>query len=140
MLNTTEETCNCCQYFERGKPAGGLTLSPLTNSLAPGLRSTSGTDASRQAGQDGADNTTVGQMTGIHASPLDEDDIAATCLFSRSHHHNAMSCHIKILKLVNLESHQYSPAAGTTAAITITLKVWSDKCQQEHWLADWARF
>ena len=60
-------------------------------------------------------------------------------LLSRSHHHNVMSCHIKILQLVNLERHQYCTAARLIAAITITLKVRGDKCQREHWLEDWAR-
>lgn len=78
-------------------------------------------------------------MTGVRAFQVEKDDIAAVRLFSHSHHHNVMSCHIKILKLVNSESHQYSPAARMTAAITITLKIQGHKCQEEHWLEDWAR-
>lgn len=78
--------------------------------------------ADRQAVQDRADNMTVRQMTGTRAFQVEEDDIAASCLLSRSHHHNVMSCHIKILELVNLERHQYS-LVRIIAAITITLKV-----------------
>lgn len=81
-----------------------------------------------------SDNMTVRQMTGTRASQVEGDDIAAGRLLSRSHHHNVMSCHIKILELVNLERHQYPTPARIIAAITITLKVQGDKCQQEHWL------
>lgn len=70
---------------------------------------------------------------------VERDDIAAGRLLSRSHHHNVMSCHIKILQLVNLERHQYCAAARLIAAITITLKVRGDKCQQEHWLEERAQ-
>lgn len=82
---------------------------------------------------------TVRLMTEMCAFQVEKDDIAAGPLFSRSHHHNVMSCHIKILELVNLERHQYSPVPRIIAAITITLKVGGDKCQQEHWLEDGAR-
>lgn len=78
-------------------------------------------------------------MTGTHAFQEEKDAIAAGLPLSRSRHHNVMSCHIKILQLVNLERHQYCVEARIIAAITITLKVRGDKCQQEHWLGDWAR-
>lgn len=90
--------------------------------------------ARKWAVQDRADNMTVRLMTGTHASRVEKDDIAAGRLLSRSHLHNVVSCHIKILELVNLERHQPSTAARIIAAITITLKVLSYKCQQEQWL------
>lgn len=63
---------------------------------------------------------TVRQMTQAHASQVEKDDIALGRLLS---HYNVMSCHIKILKLVNLERCEYSPTARIIALITITLKV-----------------
>lgn len=57
-------------------------------------------------------------------------------LFSHSFRYNVMCCHNKILKLVNLRCRQCSTEARLIAAITITLKVWGGKCQQEHWVED----
>lgn len=86
-------------------------------------RSKTGMHANRQTVQDGADNRTVRQMTQAHASQVEKDDIVSGRLLSRSHCYNVMSCHIKILKLVNLERCEYSPTARIIALITITLKV-----------------
>lgn len=106
-------------------------------SIAGGSRS--GLNASRYVVSSVLDCLAVRLTTGTRAFQVERGDIAAGCLLSRSHRHNVMSCNIKILQLVNLEHHQYRAAAGIIAAITITLKGRGDKCQQEHWLSDWAR-